>query len=398
MTELYARIPLWLVLDGGVRALPAPARVALFEVAAAGGVVRCGSDPAGTLDAICAGAAASLDRMVDELGVLGVDGGRLTLLAPDGGPSTVGAARPTDAAAEPPPAAGPLARLKALFSKRGLKDAAARRAWLDSAEGRAHVARLGLAAADAERAADAAGRRGGRFGLDRPAVTGAVTTEVTVTDRGGNGYLSVGGNPVVTGAPSPAPPSPEKIEERSGFGARAAGDNPEVTGAEVTGAAVTDRLGNRPRLPTVERPADAIGALEVLLELRGAKLRVSTSAQIAAELDRTLAGVTPAWTRDGVRRLAGHIRDGHLRNGWRPTLDHLRGRDAAWATLLSLHDEAQGCDRCRDAEPARAPAAQPAPTRRAPPVFTEENRRLMEEMRLRRGATAADVAAAREDR
>jgi len=31
-------------------------------------------------------------------------------------------------------------------------------------------------------------------------------------------------------------------------------------------------------------------------------------------------------------------------------------------------------------------------------VFTEENRRLMEEMRLRRGATAADVAAAREDR
>lgn len=66
----------------------------------------------------------------------------------------------------------------------------------------------------------------------------------------------------------------------------------------------------------------------------------------AAELNRALADVTPAWTRESVRRLASHIRDGHLRGDWKPTFASLRGKDASWTTLLSLHDEAHGCERC----------------------------------------------------
>ena len=82
-TELFARIPLWLSLDGGVRALPAPARVALYDVAAAGGTIRCGAAPHSALEALCAGAGEHLDLLLDR-GLVEIDGGRLSLVSPDG--------------------------------------------------------------------------------------------------------------------------------------------------------------------------------------------------------------------------------------------------------------------------------------------------------------------------
>lgn len=118
------------------------------------------------------------------------------------------------------------------------------------------------------------------------------------------------------------------------------------SGGEPPPPPANDSDDGEPRLPTEERPASSIGATDVLFELRGAGLRLSATAAQAAELNRALASVTPAWTLDGVRLLAQHIRDGHLRDGWKPTVDQLRGRDATWARLLSLHDEAHDCEHC----------------------------------------------------
>lgn len=81
MTELFARIPYWLLLDGGAKALPPAAHIALVYVAAAGGAIRCGDDPRGALDALSAGAGSSFDTMLTRGFVESLDG-VLRLLPP----------------------------------------------------------------------------------------------------------------------------------------------------------------------------------------------------------------------------------------------------------------------------------------------------------------------------
>jgi hypothetical protein len=359
MSELFARVPLWLSLDGGVRALPAEARLALYELAVNGGVARCGEDAAPVLDALAAGAGAHLDRLLD-LGVVGVEDGRLVLLAPDGSPSTVGAApRNAGVPSVPAPALrrtddrAVAKRLGALWSKAGIDTTAARVAWLDSAAGERFLEREGR---DRSWVLDLAGRthgvNRGRFGRRQPGA-GTVSTLPVVDAANG---VNHGVNPPL---PS-APPLSEKNEERSTEGARARGVNPDTAnGVNPDTASVNPTASTSAaplRLPTVERPAGVVGAGDVLAELRGAGLRLSITGAIEVELDRALAGVTPPWSLPGVRRLAAHVRAGHLKDGWKPALSHLRGRDGSWSTLLSLYDEAQGCERCaRATRPAATP-------------------------------------------
>lgn len=374
MTELFTRIPVWLFLDGGVRALPAPARVALYELAANGGSARCGDDPTAVLDGLCAGAGALLDVMLDR-GVVALDGARIVLMAPDGSPSSVGAPRPASA---PPPSTphqptssrrtddrAAVQRLGALWSKASLVTFEARAAWLDSAAGARYLEREGR---DRAWVLDLASRNPGvnrgRFGQRVDAATAstaastltpvAASTTASTVDRVDRNH---GANRGVNPSLPPGPPLPEKNEERSPERAGAHGVNRGVnrlteltaTAASTTtpghGVNLTASTLAAPRLPSAERPAGVDGK-EVAFELRGAGLRLSLSTAHEAELERAIAGVTPAWTRESVRRLAEHVRAGHLRDGWKPVLSHLRGRDASWTVLLSLHDEAQGCGRC----------------------------------------------------
>lgn len=341
MTELYARVPLWLSLDGGVRTLPAPARLALYELAVNGGSARCGEDPSAVLDGLCAGAGGLLDVMIDR-GVLTVECGRLRLLAPDGAPSRVGGdGPPRDDAGEAPRGddRASVKRLAALWSKAGIETHEARVAWVDSPAGVRFLSREGR---DRSWALDRAGRNhgvnSGRFGRRQPPTSAASTSSTVDTTDG----VNHGVNPSL----SPAPPLSPKNEERSGEDARGRGVNPNDRHGVNPDTVSGDAPSTSPRLPTEERPASSIGATDVLFELRGAGLRLSATAAQAAELNRALASVTPAWTLDGVRLLAQHIRDGHLRDGWKPTVDQLRGRDATWARLLSLHDEAHDCEHC----------------------------------------------------
>lgn len=372
MTELYARVPLWLSLDGGVRTLPAPARLALYELAVNGGAARCGEDPSAVLDGLCAGAGGLLDVMLDR-GVVAVEDGRIVLVAPNGAPSRIGdtSATPPEAGEAPLPHGddrGPVKRLCALWSKAGAETREARAAWVDSPAGVRFLAREGR---DRTWALDRAGRshgvNSGRFGRRQP-VNPAASTSSTVDTADGV-------NPGVNPSPSPAPPPSGKNEEGSGSGARAHGVNPNTNhGVNPDTASGVSPASTSPRLPTVERPG-AIGAADVLFELRGAKLTLSASPTHIAELDRALVAVTPAWTLASVRRLAGHIRAGHLGNGWRPSLDALRGRDASWTKLLSLHDEAVDCERCgtkRLREDDLPPPPPPVDPATLPPPLTPE--------------------------
>ena len=86
---------------------------------------------------------------------------------------------------------------------------------------------------------------------------------------------------------------------------------------------------------------------EVLSALRDTgKLTLTLTAADESDLARALGDLRPAWSSESVRRLASHIGAGHLRDGWKPTLVSLRGRDGRWQMLATLHDESQVCPKC----------------------------------------------------
>lgn len=186
--------------------------------------------------------------------------------------SAVGASRRDERAVRPsapprdPDRLRALAIIKTQFSKRRLKDFESRLAWLESEHGRKTLDHLGLALADARPLAEAAGRKGGRFGVDRPArrpsaapsVTsdGGTSTAVTVTSDGGNH----GGNVTsvsavtteVTPLPPPAPLSLKREQENkqkyTPEAERAHGGNQRVTdGGNSTAVTVTSDGGNSGR-------------------------------------------------------------------------------------------------------------------------------------------------------
>jgi hypothetical protein len=378
----------------------------LGHVARGGRVPFPGREPVGAVVALCGGARWAAGALADavDAGFVVIEEGEIVLtwewptLAAAAGPTLTPAA-PARVSSVPPAArervAGDRAaerRVRALWSRYGLTTAEARVAWIDSPAGERALAREGR---DRGWAVELTQRVStdpkGRFGCP-PART---TADNSATDnRDGQPRTTETDNPTDNPtdnrSPSPAPPPSEK-NEKEAQKARAGGPTTERTTPRTTATdnrsgegggqpapTTTDNSGS-PRLPTVERPG-AIGAGEVFMELRGTgALRLTTSGAHEVELERILAGVSPAWARESVRRLAAHIREGHLRDGWKPALSHLRGKDGSWTTLLSLYDEAQGCERCR---PARPPPQRTAPATgdepRARPVFTEETAKKFE--------------------
>lgn len=176
------------------------------------------------------------------------------------------------------------------------------------------------------------------------------------------------------GRPSPQAPLPEKDGEtekrdpgsdalaRSGTGYRDAQE--EGTGTHTgtrpvptTGTPSGMHTGTAPRCSTTEATGRRMAAAEVWQILRGqGRLRLTVTGAHEVELERVLADVATrdggeGWNREGLERLAGHIRSGHLATGkdgarWTPTIGQLRGSDGTWTRLLSLYDEAAGCARC----------------------------------------------------
>lgn len=264
-------------------------------------------------------------------------------------------------------------KLKAWFSKLKLKTVETRAAWLEEEHGRKTLERLGLTLDEARPLVEAAGRKGGRFGHERAALTRGGNPPPSVTADGGNHGGNVTSAAEVTTEVtrvSPTPPSGEKNKDREGVsGARATVVTPEVTGSgkPVTGPVTTEVTA---RLSSQERTVPCVTAGEVFFHLRGdGGLRLSAGVTHEKELDGVLGGVTPAWTLDGVKRLAVHIKAGHLRDGWKPKLDDLRGKDGTFARLLTLHDEAQDCLRCS------AGTSHETPTGRR--MFTTTTRQLV---------------------
>ena len=391
--ELYARVPMWLVTDGGVLSLPIAAQNALFRVAMNGGVVTCGSSPERALDALCAGASTSLDEM-RRMGLVSLDGGRIHLMRPDGLPSTVAA---RDEAAEPRRApdvgrderhvepTGPRTVTRAdrrYFARRERcwRDVPAGvtfEAWLSTPEGSAWMA-------------GATGRQALHL-----AKRNASATQV---------------QRVALHPPSHTLPSQKEgrdKEEASDAGAR---DHEAQRPDQKCNASATLEVQRSatesatvPACFTVETlTAREITAGDALMALRGdAQLRLTVTTQQELELDRVLADVAArgqGWTLRGTARLAIHLRAQHVATGrdgrpWTPTTSSLRGADGSWARLLALYDEADGCPRCaeeRDARRARteAPKLPPTPALR---VLTNEER--MAETRRARVEIEAQRAA-----
>lgn len=84
MTSLWTRVPLWLLVDGGVRSLPSAAQLALVHVAAGGGFTRVGDEPGDArraLDALAAGAGDALADMIGK-GIVEHTDGVLRLVEP----------------------------------------------------------------------------------------------------------------------------------------------------------------------------------------------------------------------------------------------------------------------------------------------------------------------------
>lgn len=274
-------------------------------------------------------------------------------------------------------------KLKAWFSKLKLKTVETRAAWLEEEHGRKTLERLGLTLDEARPLVEAAGRKGGRFGHERAALTRGGNPPPSVTADGGNHGGNVTSAAEVTTEVtrvSPAPPSGERNKDREGeAGARATVVTPVVTGS---GEPVTTEVTLR--LSSEERTGPCVTAGEVFFHLRRTgHLRLSVGGVHEAELERALKDVTPRWTLDGVKRLAAHIGAAHLRNGWKPNLDNLRGKDLSWSRLLTLHDEAQDCPRCNAGTSHETPTGRRmfVPTTRPLVVATPTKRELEEVVR-----------------
>lgn len=308
MTELYARVPLWLSLDPGVRSLPAPARVALYEIAAAGGAVRCGDAPAETLEACCAGAGEHLTRILTR-GVIALDAGRILLVAPDGTPSTIGAAtaehhaHATIAQGVADEDRSAEKRLRGLWSCAKLRTREEREAWVRSEAGVRFLAREQTRAPGADRSeawaigvAAVEGNRG-RFG----AVASTAASLATDGDKHGDKSTRLvdkcGDKPGDKSSPlSDSLPSENKKEDDDKAG-RASGDKH----GDKPGDKSTTVAGDKSDKPDVTEMAVAVVA--ALIEGSGGtipKPDVATARHLgAALLDCGMShDEARAWGRD----------------------------------------------------------------------------------------------------
>ncbi len=270
MTELFARVPLWLSLDGGVRALPAPARVALYDVAAAGGTIRCGAAPHGALEALCAGAGEHLDLLLDR-GLVEIDGGRLSLVSPDGAlwegrgsqVSTAEAPRLLTAPIEASARRVLVKSLGARWSEKGLATAESRLAWIDSDAGAEYLRARGVDVETAREIARGAGQRRGVFGRDRSPITRGVSTGVSeeggaVSRSGVTRDSRDTGSGVSTGvtALSPSHSPSEKESKNEGISERATG---------VTESGVTRDTGSGVSTGVTDRTEEAVAVVAALV-------------------------------------------------------------------------------------------------------------------------------------
>jgi hypothetical protein len=296
-------------------------------------------------------------------------------------------------------------RLAARWSRLKLDTVDARLAWLASPEGLAVCEALGLPLDDARSLAEGAGQRRGTFGRDRDprmhrTSNGASSAGDRCQQTASNGASAGTANGASNGASGgfpPAPPFREKAERNQTDGAAeqtvpavpANGASNHTTNGASAG---TESGATEVRCPTVERTGQklpAVEAREVFAHLRGGVklegggLTLSTTKDHEKELNTIFKGFEEdraPWSVESVRRLARHIGKGHLRDGWRPQLSHLRGKDATWTTLLSLHDEAQTCERCAPRPPVThkpiSKSVEPPVKPQISPDEAEEVRRL----------------------
>jgi hypothetical protein len=331
------------------------------------------------------------------VGLIEFSGGQLSLTAPPDAMTTRASAPP--AVASPPPAAKARPLAPTAPSPRASEGAKRRKVRWQFNHDRAGFA--DAKASDPGMTLDAwVARNGWRCPDD---------VGERVGERPGNGSenaLGTGGERVENGSenalPSHTLPSEKEREiQKQQPGARATGTGGERPENAPENAPV------HVRCPTVERTVTAPSAAEVLMRLRGdGKLRLSVSTTHEAELERALSSVSPVWTLAGVERLARHVGAGHLRDGWRPRLDDLRGKDGTWSRLLTLHDEAQDCARCRrrgDPDGSRPSPGLTDPTPAPVAFISDEERKaaaraVMERRKAREKAEAAAAAEAARQR
>lgn len=268
-------------------------------------------------------------------------------------------------------------RLRALWSKGGKDTPEARAEWLESPKGAAFLRReqergVAVTVAWALSLSRNAEDNRGRFAPKATATTSPAygdnhgDNQDEGCHRDGDNH---GDNPGSSPAPSPPEKTAEDKEKRGSERARDLGDNLLVHGDNPDGDNPPPTVTTL-RLSSEERTGPCVTAGEVFFHLRGdGGLRLSAGVTHEKELDGVLEGVTPAWTLDGVKRLAVHIKAGHLRDGWKPKLDDLRGKDGTFARLLTLYDEAQDCLRCN------AGTSHETPTGRR--MFTTTTRQLV---------------------
>lgn len=234
--------------------LDAPAQAVAFRLAAraVNGAVAVGRDVDAAVVAMCGGGAWARDgfEALESAGLVTAEGESVVLAwewpTMRGEPPAAPPLTPRRTEA-PSDGSTARARLRALFSKHGLKDAPGRLAWLASDKGRETVARLGLSETSARDLAGSA--RSNRCNPDlQPDVTGDVTG------------CNQGSNHDVTSL-QPAPPSqtlpPKKEERNTDSEPREAQSNLEATKVATSKQPDVTGASNPPATPAKGKRAKA---------------------------------------------------------------------------------------------------------------------------------------------
>lgn len=242
-----------------------------------------------------------------DAGLVDLDGPVILVTLPGGVPVARGEVVRGDDGAERVEAAGEpqdgaqgardtMAALRTAFSRRGLKTAETRLAWLATDEGAKVVARLGVDPAAARAMAERTGRNPGRFGNGRTRATVTAERRPNACDRDGR-------TPAER-TPSPShSPSGEKDKEKEGLGAHEPPAEDGRTPVERTDARDGDDGRTRSAVPaerTAERTYDRDGVETALVSASGGKVDLmSAPAHLLRDLHRVLGEmrVTPALAR-----------------------------------------------------------------------------------------------------
>ena len=339
------------------------------------GAVLVGRDALSAVVAICGGAqwaVVGLDELF-ERGLVERDGEALVLAWA----WPVLGARESVAPASAAPSSNPerlaaLAKLRAHFSKRSLVTCEARLAWLEGDDGRRILSAIGLTLEDARPVAESAGRKGGRFGVDRPARPTVVAVTTDGCNHGGNPTTVTAVTTVVTGSPSPAPLSPKNKDQTALLSAREDGGNHGGNPTVVTGS---------PMRPTG-------GGLADLLVASASGGIVRPDPLTLAELESVLieGALTPdearAWgadlgTQQGRKVSWPWLKDPHavLLGSWLRGHDPARG-ELPWRRVREglatwrHHYAKRECARAKQPPPA-------APATPAAPVLSADERRAV---------------------